>query len=299
MNNILVCIVTHNPNIKTLLKSSTIIKKADLFLLVIDNNSKNKYHIKRINYIDKLLLLKKNIGLGKAYNICCKIASKLNMEWILFLDDDSLPSENFIKIIDIINELKKYKNFYKKVAIVSINFPIATKIVKINEDFYLSKYVIGSGMLVKTCICKKYKFLENLFLYNIDIEYCTRIRRAGYYILAYKDPLIKYKMGEKNKKYRKKLTKFIFTLLSKIFNKDLTSYPYYSNPNRYYIMLRNTLYLVLRKKLELSYSKYLPLFILYLYETTGLRKTIYYTIRALKYAINGNLQEDSKKIFNL
>ncbi|MEJ2779346.1 glycosyl transferase family 2, partial [Stygiolobus sp. CP850M] len=88
-------------------------------------------------------------------------------------------------------------------------------------------------------------------------------------------------------------------LLSKLTGKDLISYPFYSNPMRYYIMLRNNIYLLTRRKVEITYSKYLPFFVLYLYESLGLKETLKYVLRAINCGIFGDLDNDNKRIFNL
>ena len=215
---------------------------------------------------------------------------------MLFLDQDSVPLES-LNLYEIIEKIEYNKILYNKTAIISINPNTATKLKPINKDFYLAKYVVGSGMIVKTEVCNRIKFLEELFLYSIDVEYSTRIRRAGYLILAYREQGVNYKMGEKTEKFKKFLSNIITKTLSKIIHKDLSQYPYYSNPIRYYIMLRNNIYLLARRKVELSYSKYLPFFILMIYERLGLKDTVKITLRALKYGILGRLEEDNKKVF--
>lgn len=295
--SISVCIVTYNPDTEILFKIIHILRNSGLSIILVDNNSSDKNFLSLLQNVDIIIPLENNVGLGKAYNICCEASKKLGAEWILFLDQDSIPLEPF-KVNEVIEKLKNYTQLYYNTAIVSINSDIATKTSIINDDFYLAKYVVGSGMIVKKCVCEKYKFLENLFLYSIDIEYSTRIRRAGYYILAYKKQMLKYKMGEIYKKYRRKIPRYLSYLLSKLTGKDLTTYPFYSNPLRYYMMLRNNIYLLIRHKVEITYSKYLPLFVLYLYENLGLKETLKYVLRAMKYGIFGNLDNDNKGIFN-
>ncbi|ADX84942.1 glycosyltransferase [Saccharolobus islandicus] len=295
--SISVCIVTYNPDTEILFKIIHILRNSGLSIILVDNNSSDKSFLSLLQNVDNIIPLENNVGLGKAYNICCEASKKLGAEWILFLDQDSIPLEPF-KVNEVIEKLKNNAQLYYNIAIVSINSDIATKTSIINDDFYLAKYVVGSGMIVKNCVCEKYKFLENLFLYSIDIEYSTRIRRAGYYILAYKKQMLDYKMGEISKKYRRKIPRYLSYLLSKLTGKDLTSYPFYSNPLRYYMMLRNNIYLLTRHKVEITYSKYLPLFVLYLYENLGLKETLKYVLRAMKYGIFGNLDNDNKRIFN-
>lgn len=294
-NNIITCIITHNPNIEILSKSINVLNKNGFYIILIDNNSSKKNFLNLLQNVNVKIPLKNNVGLGKAYNICCKLAKRIRSEWILFLDQDSIPKEPF-NISIIIKNLKQKPKLYNNTAIVSINNNTATKIIQINDSFYLAKYVIGSGMIVKTEICNKYKFLEELFLYGIDIEYSTRLRRAGYHILAYTDQMIEYKFGENIKKYKKLLSKLLVYIASKLIGKDITKYPYYSNPVRYYMMLRNIIYLIVRNKIEISYSKYLPFFILDLYENLSFKETLKYVFIALKYGIFGNLCEDNTRI---
>jgi len=296
--SISVCIVTYNPDTEIVFKIIHILKNARLPIILIDNNSSDKNFLSLLQSVNTIIPLENNVGLGKAYNICCKVSKELGAEWVLFLDQDSLPLEPF-SVNEVMEKLKNDAQLYYNTAIVSINSDTATKTISINEDFYLAKYIVGSGMIVKNSVCEKYKFLENLFLYSIDIEYATRLRRAGYYILAYKKQMLKYRIGETYKKYRRRIPRYLSYLLSKLTGKDLISYPFYSNPMRYYIMLRNNIYLLTRRKVEITYSKYLPFFVLYLYESLGLKETLKYVLRAIKYGIFGDLDNDNKRIFNL
>jgi len=75
---------------------------------------------------------------------------------------------------EVIEKLKNDAQLYYNTAIISINSDNATKTISIDEDFYFAKYILRSGMIVKNRVYEKYKFLENLFLYSIDIEYATR-----------------------------------------------------------------------------------------------------------------------------
>ena len=291
------CIVTYNPKAEILSEIINILSKKSMYIILIDNNSSDKNFLNLFyNKTNTLVALNNNIGLGGAYNLCCKISQDVRAEWVMFVDQDSIPSES-LNLTEIIEKLKYDSELYSKVAIVSINPDTATKLKQINNDFYLAKYVIGSGMIVKTEICNKHKFAEELFLYSIDIEYSTRLRRMGYLVLAYREQGIRYKIGERTEGYRKFWSKTVTTTLSKVIHKDLSRYPYYSNPMRYYIMLRNNIYLIVRRKIELSYSKYLPFFVLNMYERLGLKDTVKLTLRALKYGILGRLEEDNKKVF--
>jgi len=110
--------------------------------------------------------------------------------------------------------------------------------------------------------------------------------------------MLKYRMGEIYKKYRRRIPRYLSYLLFKLTGKDLISYPFYSNPMRYYIMLKNNIYLLTSHKVEITYSKYLPFFVVYLYESLGLKETLKYVLRAIKHEIFSDLDNDNKRTFN-
>jgi glycosyltransferase involved in cell wall biosynthesis len=85
----------------------------DLYnVIVVDNNSTDgtaKYLLEQLDNFDNLFIINEDqIGLGFARNTGYE---KANSEWIIYLDDDAIVPQDFLKIaIDIINS-KQYNCF--------------------------------------------------------------------------------------------------------------------------------------------------------------------------------------------
>jgi hypothetical protein len=76
-------------------------------------------------------------------------------------------------------------------------------------------------------------------------------------------------------------------------------YGYYSNTLRYYLGLRNDIYLVWRYRFRFSLSspRIIIADVLLLCEAMGFRKSLKWISRALKYALSGDLEKDNEQLF--
>ncbi|MEM4086812.1 MAG: hypothetical protein QXR34_10750 [Saccharolobus sp.] len=262
MKDLVSCIVTYKPNIEHLKLLVDKLNKLDIYTIIFDNTPVNGLDNQIVN-ADRIISLGKNMGIGYAYNTCVKIALELPSKYIIFFDQDT----DFLEIP--------------------------------NSNFYLAKYAIGNGMIVKTEIAKEIKFREDLFLDAIDIEYCTRVRRNGYLILAYKDIMLKHRSGEGDAEFSRILSRVIIATLAKVLHKPNLRhfhYSYYSNYSRYYLMIRNNIYLLVRGQYDLDYVKYILFMILTIYDRLGFFKTSKILLKALYHAIIGDLEKDNENI---
>ncbi len=206
-------------------------------VIFVDNSI--KINTKFINLIksdrDNLYYsFNENIGLSRALDFGCKIAIKQGFEYACLLDQDTYVEEKCIL------ELKKYirKN---QVALVApnIKFMIRDKNNKLSINRILdpleeNKYVnfaITSGSLIDLKVYKKIGGVDtNLFIGQIDQDYCTNLIKNNFYIYRVGNSFIQQEAG-KSKVY-------------KIFNKEILNpkYPAF----RYYYIFHNERYL--RKK---------------------------------------------------
>ncbi|MCL4381453.1 glycosyltransferase, partial [Candidatus Marsarchaeota archaeon] len=210
---IVAIIVTYNPNIKRFKLVLESLKNQIYETIVVDNNSNNFKEVKKLmNTNVKLIHLNNNYGLAEGLNIGIKYTPK-NVNWILTLDQDTIINKNVIK--SLINEYEKLDKYIKsKVAIIHMayenignrwidkfiyNYIVLDKnhlnLMNNNIKFYLVKQVIQSGMLIKFNICTKFKFNKDLFIDQIDREYCSKIYNQGFLILDSKEILTKHKLG--------------------------------------------------------------------------------------------------------
>jgi len=187
MNNIVAGIVLYNPDIARLKENVNAILPQVDFIILIDNSSDNIDEIEseycKINNI-YLKKNEKNIGIAKALNQIVHFCEQKNCEWVLILDQDSIPPNNLIE------NYEKYI-FFEKVGIITI------KIIDRNyleENSSISKelepkyeYIekcITSASFINIQLCKKIGYFdEKMFIDLVDFEYCIRLRKAGYKIL--------------------------------------------------------------------------------------------------------------------
>ncbi len=247
-------IVTYNPDVRRFEKVVYSLDNQINKLVVVDNGSinikevllalKNDNHSFKIKFIG----LKQNVGLAKGLNIGIK---ELNggCSWILTLDQDTIVNKDAIK--QAIDNYKKLNvRLQKKTALIHLNHErfgnrIIDKFIfsslvldkvqlkhnkKYYKDFLPVKSVIQSGMLIKTKIAHKFKFMEKLFIDQIDIDYSYRVRKAGYIILETKKKLIEHELGNK-----------------KIVNSKVI---HYENILRLHYVTRNLAYLLKKKRVS-------------------------------------------------
>lgn len=282
-------IVTYNPELKSLISDLIEpLKKHGIKILVIDNSSKEIVDLSRI--VDYFVRFEKNYGLGKAYNYAMKMALSLHEDWLLLLDQDS-------KVIDITEMLTILKHIPKDTCCISINKSHSSIIKMLNSQFFLGTGTVNSGLIVR--VDSKLHWNEDLFVDQTDVEFIVRnvIKLKLGNLLIYHKDLIQHRIGEGEREIRRFLSKIIFKiiyiLLRKKMKKGRYTIPLYKNYIRYYLILRNTVYIMARYRVirELIYSLFFSF--IGLYE----EKKYYMIIRALIIGLTGKLKEDNRKIF--
>lgn len=121
-----------------------------------------------------------NKGLAHGLNVCCNAAYKEGFQWIMLFDQDSVITEDLVNgMCDFIEEYDE-----EKLAIASPMIDdFKNRSVK-EKKAKRKKEVITSGMVLKLEAFKKNGyFLNALFVDAVDIEYCLRLAKNGYFIL--------------------------------------------------------------------------------------------------------------------
>ena len=178
-------------------------------ICVVDNSTiSNKfvYDSKEIIYIKN----KTNVGLGMAQNIGIKEVLKLQTDWILLLDQDSIVEKNMLdnmlnsfyaandKSIEEIVPVVYDKNISKYLpSLIFTKFGLK-KIFTPDKDTFID-FQIASGSLFRKDIFEKAGFMdEDFFIDYIDFDYCFRLRSLNYKILLSKHALLFHSLGEKS-----------------------------------------------------------------------------------------------------
>lgn len=206
-------IVSYNPD-KVIIESqyNSLVNQVDK-IVYIDNGSKECIVDKFYNCI--CVKNKENLGLGKAQNQGIEIAVSNNADFIILFDQDSIPPINFVpSLISVYNEsIKHYKTALVGPLIknaflneVSENYGIIIdglkyKKVKLKEITKVS-YCIASGSLIPTKVFEDIgKIKEDLFIDNMDFEWCLRARSIGYEIIQTNQTYLSHRLGEGNQDF--------------------------------------------------------------------------------------------------
>lgn len=164
-----------------------------------------------------------NLGIAEALNIGCKLAIKAGMQWVLTMDQDSKFLNLDTNIISQVlnNEDSRVVLYYPNYLIDGI---IYDKYIKENNEPIV---VMTSGNFINLNAYQSLAgFEDKLFIDYVDIDYCLKIKAAGYRIALLPDATLKHELGQSEH----------VTFLS--FNAMVTNH---SSLRRYYIT-RNRLY---------------------------------------------------------
>ena len=207
MSDILVVIITFNPDIQFLKKN--IGNFQSTAVLIIDNNSKNISQIIGLvgnNNSCNLIANKTNLGIAEALNQGLSYAQDNAYKYILTMDQDSSFKNDFLK-------LKQGFSLLENVAIVS---PSIIDYNSNNKDFAKEKFEEVFMAITSGCLCDVKSLLDvggfnsSLFIDYVDFEICLKLQQKKYKILKSRDVVLNHSLGF-SKVYKIWVIKFIST----------------------------------------------------------------------------------------
>lgn len=166
-------------------------------LYIIDNDSNNTAGIK-VEYStdDRVTIISndRNKGVAAALNQMCNAAIEDGFEWIMTLDQDSLPEGDIIE---------KYLPYIEKneVALITPKFSDDNEPDMIfsekDEPFSFIERCNTSASLVRLSVFKAVGgFDERMFIDCVDFDYCTTLIENGYKILRVNNAVLHHRLGE-------------------------------------------------------------------------------------------------------
>ncbi|CZV62328.1 glycosyltransferase family 2 protein [Enterobacter cloacae] len=217
MLEIAALIVTFNPDIQILAKLIERLKssKLNLKIFLIDNASNNAQDLMS-TYLPEhdFIFLQENIGLAGAQNILLQKIMNSDSDAVLFFDQDSEPTDEFITCLT--QGLMNLKSQGHKVGAVGpvfydprtgTNTPFSLiqgcRIRSIHPESSVPlevSFLINSGMLVPVQTLKDVGLMrDELFIDYIDIEWCLRTASKGYSFYAIPDAKMSHTIGDARK----------------------------------------------------------------------------------------------------
>lgn len=169
--------------------------------IVIADNSDSKSsasEIKKlvINYGAVYLPMEGNVGIAKAQNRAIECAWSKGGEYVLLLDDDSIPSDRIVE-----NFHHAVGKFSEQQVILGARIVDYQGIEISNSKLGSSDYVQcrdlnSSGSFIHKRIFEEVGyFREELFIDCVDFEWGWRARRLGYDIIIISDATLQHSLG--------------------------------------------------------------------------------------------------------
>lgn len=174
----------------------------------------------------------RNVGVAAALNEGMRLAISQGCRWVLTLDQDSIVDPD---IVDRLAAIYRQAAGRLRVGLISANArsPRSELVGSPCRDaaaaYEERTTVITSGSLIAlAAYARAGPFREDFFIEGVDLEYCLRLRRAGYRILQSCRPLMTHAAGTMDE----------VRLLGR------TILVPHHQPWRYYYMIRNFLLIV-------------------------------------------------------
>lgn len=184
--------VVYNPDIEYLRKSIIAISKQVKQVIVVDNSDNGKNYSDLFTNIDNricLLVQNGNVGIATALNVGCRKAIELGFDWVITLDQDSLPCDNLVDTFeDFINKRQE-----DKIGAVGPSYTLdhftTNEICRVNT-------LITSGCLLNLSAFKLVGgFKDELFIDAVDTEYSWNLRKNGYKLYKFGNVTLEHHIG--------------------------------------------------------------------------------------------------------
>lgn len=208
-------IVTHHPDATLDQTVAAALDQVDR-LWIVDNGSGPDViaHLSRLRDTNpdriELTFNEQNSGLPAAQNLAIAAALDVGYDWILLLDDDSVPEPGMVATM---LRAVASRPDPSRVALVAprlfdLNLNRFRKMYLSRHAWHVARldcthdrddlvYAIASGSLIRADAMRAVGPLrEDFFIDYVDIEYALRLRRAGHRLLLAADTQINHKLGE-------------------------------------------------------------------------------------------------------
>ncbi|KAB2661090.1 glycosyltransferase family 2 protein [Brucella tritici] len=208
-------IVTFNPDIKQLNKLIDTVTSQVQHLLIVDNDSHADIDI-ATTFTERagieLISLSENFGIAKAQNIGIERAKTIGTDYVLLLDQDSLPAPNMVSEL-----LKVAKTLEEKGVHVAGIGPSYTDVrqgeaaafvyldgcrLKRRENLSLDGFVEADFLIASGCLTPIESFdaigllNDDMFIDYVDIEWGLRARQQGYYCFGAFNAKMEHSLGD-------------------------------------------------------------------------------------------------------
>jgi rhamnosyltransferase len=173
-------------------------------IVIVDNHSGEEdiHMLRALCKAEKAELIenKENLGIATALNQGIKRVTELGYEWVVTLDQDTIPEFNLIQSLSKIYSSHPDR---ERIRMVGSNYrsPVTGQ-VAVNCSMVTSNFVETSIVITSCCLIPLKAFGEvgafrdDFFIDQVDHEYCLRLRSHGYKVIMSCKPLMVHSVGD-------------------------------------------------------------------------------------------------------
>lgn len=188
-------VVLFNPDVDVVKNISSYIACVEKVYIIDNSNLSNEHLFKAVPFRDMLeyVFNASNLGIAKALNIGCELAIQSGMSWVLTMDQDSRFLNLDTKITSNVLNTRDSRIvlYYPNIVIEGV---VYYKYITENNKPII---VMTSGNFINL---KAYQaldgFEDKLFIDYVDIEYCLKLKAAGYTIALLPDAVLAHELGQ-------------------------------------------------------------------------------------------------------
>lgn len=205
-------VVTYFPEEKGLASQITQLRKQVSHVVLVDNTP-SKWHdqAEENTYFVTPIHLGVNVGLAKGLNVGILKAREMGATHVLLMDQDSIPQDGMVEklMAGLTQSQQKYcvaaagPNFIDSRGATftpfwRVGFPRNKQASKsLGEEFIFTDCLITSGCLIPLDILQKVgEMNENLFIDNVDLDWCLRARYMGWRLVGIPDAILSHQLGD-------------------------------------------------------------------------------------------------------
>ena len=249
---VLTIVITYEPDTEKFIKNLCALYAQTQNIIIFDNGSSDASKIEKITDEFKGVRFfknNKNIGLPKNYNRAAKYAYKNGFEWLLIFDQDTLMPADLLEKMLVYTDDESVAVIAPTYADVNLYSEEEIRAMSKKEGYSYVHQCISSGSLNRvSTLIELGGFDEQMFIDQVDFDYCKNAVTHGYKILQVNNCIIRHEIG--NSRWVNLLGKKAIVYGHGPFRK------YYFFRNKVYFARKYHLSLIKDRKYYINFFKY-------------------------------------------
>ena len=213
---VLAVTVCYQPECDLISKSVSALVEQGCDVLLVDNGSSNVADIRATAtaLACELIELDDNLGLGSAHNVGIKYAQNKCYDYVLIMDQDSLPLPNMVSNLLIAHQQKSSDDKHVSatgptylnsdngtesffIRFGKLKFSRHYRVAKDEDDCVEADFLISSGSLISLDAIGSIGMMdESLFIDHVDTEWFLRAKSKNYKAYGVVNALMQHGLGE-------------------------------------------------------------------------------------------------------